>query len=71
MASVTDTTNRHLPELRIAPGATAVFEPGGKHLMLMQPRAPLEAGGKVAVSFVLDDGREVSAEFEVRKPGAL
>lgn len=62
---------RHLPELRIAPGEAAVLEPGGKHLMLMQPDAPLEAGGKVVVSFRLADGGELSGEFEVRKPGAL
>src|SRR3546814_11860636 len=38
---------RHLPELRIAPGDAAVLKPGGMHLMLMRPPAPLEAGSKV------------------------
>src|SRR3546814_17926079 len=62
---------RHLPQLRIASDGVAEFAPGGMHLMLMQPRAAVEAGGKVEVSFVLDDGRELSAEFEVRNPPAL
>ena len=29
---------RALPELRIAPGDSAVLKPGGMHLMLMQPQ---------------------------------
>ena len=62
---------RHLPELRIAPDGVAVLKPGGMHLMLMRPHAPLKAGSKVAVSFELSDGRRVPGEFEVRKPDAL
>jgi copper(I)-binding protein len=62
---------RALPELRIAPDASAVLKPGGMHLMLMQPSAPLKAGSRVAVSFALADGRTVLGEFEVRKPDAL
>ena len=62
---------RHLPELRIAPGDAAVLEPGGKHLMLMRPHAPLEAGSKVVVVFELSGGGELPGEFEVRRPDAL
>lgn len=62
---------RPVPRLRIEADDVAVLQPGGMHLMLMRPPAPLEAGGKVVVSFELDDGREISAEFEVRKPDAL
>jgi copper(I)-binding protein len=62
---------RHLPELQIAANGVAVLMPGGMHLMLMRPHAPLEVGGKVAVSFELSDGRRVPGEFEVRKPDAL
>jgi copper(I)-binding protein len=62
---------RHLPELRIAPDAVAVLKPGGMHLMLMQPHAPLKAGSRVVVSFRLADGGELLGEFEVRKPDAL
>ena len=58
---------RDVPELRVAPGDAAVLKPGGLHLMLMQPRAPLKAGSKVAVEFKLSDGRTLLSEFEVRK----
>lgn len=59
---------RAVPELRIAPDGAAVLQPGGLHLMLMQPRAPLKPGSRVAVEFDLKDGRTVLGEFEVRKP---
>lgn len=62
---------RHLSELRIAPGDSAVLKPGGMHLMLMQPHAQLKAGSRVVVSFELSGGGELLGEFEVRKPDAL
>lgn len=60
---------RAVPELRIAADGSAVLEPGGMHLMLMQPREPLQAGGTVVVEFELKDGGVLRGEFEVRKPG--
>jgi periplasmic copper chaperone A len=60
---------RAVPELRIAPDAAAVLKPGGLHLMLMQPIAPLKAGSRIAVEFELQDGRKLLGEFELRKPG--
>jgi copper(I)-binding protein len=60
---------RAVPELRIAPDAAAVLKPGGLHLMLMQPTAPLKAGSRIAVEFELQDGRKLLGEFELRKPG--
>ena len=57
---------RPVPDLRIAPDDAAVLKPGGLHLMLMQPRAPLKAGSKVAIEFKLQDGRTLLGEFEVR-----
>ena len=59
---------RELPELRIKSEDAAVLKPGGMYLMLMQPKAPLKEGSRVAVEFKLKDGRTVLAEFEVRKP---
>jgi hypothetical protein len=61
---------RAVPELRLPPHGAAVMKPGGLHLMLMQPRAPLQAGSRVAVEFTLADGRKLPGEFEVRKPDA-
>lgn len=60
---------RALPELRIAPDSVATLKPGGMHLMLVQPRAPLRAGSKVVVEFALKDGGTLRGEFVVRKPG--
>jgi len=60
---------RALPELRIAADATATLKPGGMHLMLMQPHAPLTPGSKVVVEFALKDGGTLRGEFLVRKPG--
>ena len=59
---------RAVPELRIAPDGAAVLQPGGLHLMLMQPTSPLKAGSRVAIEFELKDGRKLFGEFEVRKP---
>ena len=59
---------RAVPELRIAPDGAAVLQPGGLHLMLMQPTSPLKAGSRVAIEFALKDGRKLFGEFEVREP---
>lgn len=60
---------RALPEVRIAPGASATFKPGGMHLMLMQPGSPLSVGSKVAIQFALKGGGKALGEFTVRKAG--
>ena len=59
---------RAVPELRIAPDGSAVLQPGGLHLMLMDPRTPLKPGAEVAIDFPLQDGRVVRGEFVVRAP---
>lgn len=59
---------RALPELRIVPEGAAVLKPGGMHLMLMQPRAPLKEGSRVVVEFTLKDGGVLRGELEVRRP---
>jgi copper(I)-binding protein len=59
---------RELEQLRIAPDDSATLKPGGLHLMLMQPRAPLKEGSKVVVNFKLQDGREILSELVVKKP---
>lgn len=60
---------RAVPELRIAPYATALLQPGGLHLMLRRPRATPAPGSRVAIAFALQDGRTLLGEFEVRAPG--
>lgn len=56
---------RELPGLTIDAGATVRLAPGGKHLMLMEPRKPIDARTPVGLSFVLEDGRRVDASFVV------
>jgi periplasmic copper chaperone A len=59
---------RAVPRLEIAAGGAATLAPGGLHLMLLRPRAPLAPGGRVEIEFVLEDGRRVAGMFEVRGP---
>ncbi|MFT3757061.1 MAG: copper chaperone PCu(A)C [Pseudoxanthomonas sp.] len=58
---------RPLEELTITAKATASFAPGGNHLMLLQPSAPVKEGDKLAVTFKLKDGSEVVGELVVKK----
>ncbi len=60
---------RPIPELRIAPGATATLEAGGMHLMLMNPKAVMKAGKHVSIDFQLKDGRTIHGIFELRALG--
>lgn len=58
---------REIDDLRMAPGEQVVLEPGGKHLMLMQPAHELGAGASVTLIFDLDDGASTAtADFVVR-----
>lgn len=56
---------RELPRLDIDPGATVELRPGGRHLMLMHPREKIAVGEKIAMTFLLADGRRVQANFDV------
>ncbi len=58
---------RAVPQLHIAPRGRAKMQPGGLHLMLMEPAQPLQAGDRVEVAFTLADGRAVLGMFEVRE----
>ena len=57
----------HLMQLRLPPGESVNFEPGGKHLMLFKPERRIKAGLKVPIEFKLKSGKTVSFEFDVRK----
>jgi len=58
---------RGLDRLPVAAGGEAVLQPGGMHLMLMQPDAVLAEGERVPLVLVLEDGREVTTGLQVRK----
>jgi copper(I)-binding protein len=58
---------REAGRMALAPGGELRFEPGGLHLMLMQPLRPLADGDVARVRLVLADGRRVFAEYPVRR----
>lgn len=47
-------TMRSVPEIRVPPGGKVALQPGGLHVMLMQPAAPLAAGDRVALTLSSD-----------------
>ena len=55
-------------DVDVAPGKTFTFAPGGNHLMLTDPVSAVAPGEKIAIGFVLSDGLQVQALFEVRAP---
>ena len=56
---------RELERLPITAGGQALLQPGGLHLMLMQPDSTLVEGERVPLVLVLDDGRELQAQLVV------
>jgi copper(I)-binding protein len=64
------TKMRELPRLDIAAGATIEMKPGGRHLMLLDPRHPIVVGEKVHMVFLLNDGTRVETYFDVIAPQA-
>jgi len=58
---------REVPRLALPAGGKVTLAPGGLHLMLMEPKQALVEGGKVPVTFKLEDGRSVEAVLLVRK----
>jgi copper(I)-binding protein len=59
-----------LAQVGVAPGDSAAFAPGGRHLMLERLRAPIAAGQRVPLTLVLATGEELRTEVEVRAPEA-
>lgn len=56
-----------LKKVEISQGGKVIFAPGGKHLMLMNPTRPLALGNMVEITFTLDNGNTVSANFIVKE----
>lgn len=57
------------PELTVEAGATVALEPGGLHLMLIAPQAPVVQGDHVVIELRLDDGATLEVHAEVRRDG--
>lgn len=58
---------RHTDRLALPARGELRFAPGGRHLMLMQPRRPLKEGERSVLTLVLADGRRLAATFSVRR----
>ena len=54
-----------LESLKVSPGETVVFEPGGHHLMLMGLAEPLAVGEVFPAALIFEDAGEVAVEFTV------
>lgn len=64
---------RALPALELPAGQTVTLKPGGLHIMLMQLKGPLKAGGKLPLTLhVEQDGktRSVAVEADIRAMAA-
>lgn len=59
---------RELPRLDLDAGATIEMKPGGRHLMLSEPRHAIVVGDKVHMVFLLADGTRVETYFDVVAP---
>ncbi|MGD8977501.1 MAG: copper chaperone PCu(A)C [Gammaproteobacteria bacterium] len=55
------------PDLTVPPGGRAVFEPGGRHLMLHGPARDLGEGDTVALAFEFADDARVEIQVPVRR----
>ncbi|MGF1546884.1 MAG: copper chaperone PCu(A)C [Thiotrichales bacterium] len=57
----------HQSELVVPPRGEIALEPGGLHLMLMEPKSPLKAGDQVDITLKLDGNGTQAVRFEVRR----
>lgn len=57
---------RPIDRVEVKPGASVVFAPGGKHLMLMRPKRELKPGDSVKIHISTQTGVSVDANFVVR-----
>ncbi|MDZ7840006.1 MAG: copper chaperone PCu(A)C [Gammaproteobacteria bacterium] len=57
---------RPLESAMVPAGGRALFEPGARHLMLMQRRDALEVGDEVVISLEFADGGSQSAVFTIK-----
>lgn len=54
--------------VEVPPGGTVEFAPGGHHLMLMDPKQPVEPGDRVEVRLQFEGHAPVEASFAVYGP---
>jgi len=57
-------------QVRIPAGTSLAFEPGGRHLMLMQAARDLKDGDQVTIELTFGDGGQLHFTAPVRKQGS-
>jgi len=60
---------RHQEAVRVAAGEMVRFEPGGLHLMLMQPVDDIPTSGAIELSLLLENGERLEFIAPVGQPG--
>ncbi|OXE36255.1 MAG: hypothetical protein CGW95_08855 [Phenylobacterium zucineum] len=50
----------------LPPGKSVIFEPGGKHLMLLGLKSALKSGNTFPLTFRLGSGKQITLMAEVR-----
>ena len=55
-----------LGAIEIAPGASVVLAPGGKHLMLMRGKSEPKAGESIKIQFAMKSGESANGDFVAR-----
>lgn len=60
-------TMRKLDAVEIAPGAPAVFQPGGLHIMLIDLAGPLKPGETVPLTLTFEKAGAVTVDLAIEK----
>lgn len=61
---------RRLDAVAVGPGETRVFKPGGDHIMLLDLKAPLVAGGRLSLTLTFAKRGDVPVEATIEPLGA-
>lgn len=61
------TSMKHLPVLKIPAHSSVALEPGGVHVMLMQPKRLFKSGDVIKLVLRFDDSTEITVDAPVRK----
>ena len=59
---------RHQDTVTVGPGEVVSFEPGGLHLMLMQPTNGIPSNGEIELALLLADGARLEFRAPVGQP---
>lgn len=61
---------RPVESVALPPGQTVRFEPGGRHLMLVNLAAPLQAGGEIAMTLTFERAGALEVRVAIAPAGA-